>query len=128
MRLPDWRNSAVRRNYTLGWIAISLVWSVTRAVIIGHVFGTHGTSAYGYLIVDLVTTIPYAIYSAKAAFSWLDKSPMFAKYFAIASGCFIAPDVYVIATARYVSLVVWIGFGTFVLVMAVLAVKSAREK
>ena len=128
MRLPDWNNANVRRNATRGWVALSILWSCTRAALIWRVFGSHGTNGFGYLIVDLATTVPYAIYSARAAFAWIDHSPTFLRNLVISAACFIAPDVYVVVTARHVPLAIWVGFGVFVTLMAILAVKFAREK
>ena len=91
-------------------------------------FGSHGTNGFGYLIVDLATTVPYAIYSARAAFAWIDHSPTFLRNLVISAVCFIAPDVYVVATARQVPPIIWFGFGAFVTLTAVLAIKFAREK
>ena len=126
--MPDWNNATVRRHATRGWIALSLLWSTTRAALIWRVFGSHGTNGYGYLLVDLVSTVPYAIYSARAAFAWIDRSSAFLRNLTIAAICFIAPDVYVVATARHVSAAVWFGFGAFVTLMAVLAIKLARDE
>lgn len=127
MRLPDLKNDAVRRNVTRGWVALSLLWSITRAALIWRVFGSHGTNALGYLLVDLATTVPYAIYSARAAFAWIDRSPTFLRNLAISVACFLAPDIYVVATARHVPTAIWVGFGVFVSLMAILAIKFARD-
>ena len=81
-----------------------------------------------YLIVDLAATVPYAIYSARAAFAWIDKSPTFLRNVVISAACFIAPDLYVVATARQVPLAIWFGFGAFVTLMAILAIKFVRSK
>jgi hypothetical protein len=127
MRMPDLKNEAVRRNATRGWVALSLLWSFTRAALIWHVFGSHGTNGFGYLLVDLATTIPYAIYSARAAFAWIDRSPEFARNLLISVTCFLAPDAYVVVTARNVAPVIWFGFGAFVTLMAIFAIKFARK-
>lgn len=128
MRLPDWNDAIVRRHATRNWVALSLVWSCTRAALIWWVFGSHGTNWFEYLIVDLATTVPYAIYSARAAFAWIDRSPTFLKNAVISVVCFISPEVYVVATARQVPPAVWVGFGAFVTLMAILAIKLARNK
>jgi hypothetical protein len=127
MRLPDWKNAKVRRNATFSWVILSLLWSITRAAIIWRVFGKHGTNGFGYLFVDLATTVPYAIYSARAAFAWIDRSPSFWRHLMIASLCFIAPDLFVVVTARNVPVLIWFGFAGFVSIMAILAIKFARK-
>lgn len=128
MRLPDWNDAIVRRRAIGAWIALSLLWSCTRAALIWQVFGSHGTNGLWYLIVDLAATVPYAIYSARAAFAWIDKSPTFLRNLGISAACFIAPDLYVVATAREVPLAIWFGFGAFVTLMAILAIKFVRSK
>lgn len=128
MRLPDWNDAIVRRRAIGAWIALSLLWSCARAALIWWVFGSHGTNGLEYLIVDLAATVPYAIYSARAAFAWIDKSPTFLRNVVISAACFIAPDLYVVATARQVPLAIWFGFGAFVTLMAILAIKFVRSK
>jgi hypothetical protein len=108
-------------------MAVSIAWSIFRSLVIRRVFGSHGTSAVTYFAIDLGTTIPYAHYSAKAAFALLDRDSNFSKFAAIATVCFLAPDIYVVITARQVSNDVWIGFGAFVTCMAVLAIVKARR-
>jgi len=127
MRLPDWKNATVRRNATLSWGALSLLWSFTRAAIIWRVFGSHGTNGFGYLIVDLVATVPNVIYSARAVFAWIDRSPTFLRNLFIAAACFIGPDLYVVLTARHVPTTIWLGFGFVVTAMAVLATKFTKQ-
>ena len=75
---------------------------------------------------DLATTVPYAFYSARAAFAWIDRSPTFLRNLFIAAACFMAPDLYVVLTARHVSTTIWLGFGLVVTAMAVLAIKFAN--
>jgi len=128
MRLPDWTDVIVRRRAIGAWVALSLLWSCTRAALIWWVFGSHGTNGLEYLIVDLAATLPYAIYSARAAFAWIDKSPTFLRNVVISAACFIAPDLYVVATARQVPLAIWFVFGAFVTLMAILAIKFVRSK
>ena len=128
MRLPDWNDAIVRRKAIGAWIALSLLWTCTRAALIWQVFGSHGTNGLWYLIVDLAATVPYAIYSARAAFAWIDKSPTFLRNLGISAACLIAPDLYVVATARQVPLAIWFGFGAFVTLMAILAIKFVRSK
>ena len=128
MRLPDWNDAIVRRKAICAWIALSLLWSCTRAALIWQVFGSHGTNGLWYLIVDLAATVPYSIYSARAAFAWIDKSPTFLRNLGISAACFIAPDLYVVSTARQVPLAIWFGFGAFVTLMAILAIKFVRSK
>lgn len=128
MRLPDMNDVIVRRRAIGAWIALSLLWSCMRAALIWWVFGSHGTNGLEYLIVDLAATVPYAIYSARAAFAWIDKSPTFLRNLVISAACFISPDLYVVATARQVPLAIWFGFGAFVTLMAILAIKFVRSK
>ena len=121
------KNMQIRGQLTWAWIAISIAWSLIRSLVIRRVFGPHGTNSWVYLVIDFSTTIPYAIYSAKAVFAWIDKSSEFRRYLFISAACFIAPDLYVALTARRVSLDVWIGFGLFVFILASLAVLKGRS-
>lgn len=126
MRLPNWKDATVRRNATLSWVVLSLLWSFARAAIIWQVFGSYGTNGFEYLIVDLVSTLPYAIYSARAVFAWMDKSPRFLRNLVIAATCFLAPDLYVVLTARDVPTTIWWGFGVVITALAFLAIKFTK--
>ena len=96
------------RHFLLrGWVVISLCWSVIRSLGVRHIFGPHGTNAAIYLAIDLVCTVPFAIYSGKAVFAWRDKSPQLIRYAAISSVAFFMPDLFVIATAKRVPTEIW---------------------
>lgn len=127
VRVTQLADSGVRKKLTFAWLTVSILWSITRSFIIRGVFGSHGTNSLDYLFIDLATTIPFAIYSARAAFSWLDKSPYFVRQALVASLCFVAPDLYVFATARQVSLWIWVTFISFIVAMAVLAIWHSRR-
>jgi hypothetical protein len=80
------------------------------------------------LVVDLVTTVPYSIFSARAAFAWVDRSAQFMRNAVWASIFFIAPDFYVVESARHVHKIVWLAFGLWIVAMAALATKHARDR
>lgn len=123
----DLREHKSRQNLTFGWLAISIAWSAIRSFVVGEVFSPHGTDADVYFLIDLLTTIPYAIFSAKAVFAAIDKSSKFFIYALIAGIAFITPDVYIFGTAKQVSTAVWIEFITYVFVMAGLAVTQSKK-
>ena len=116
-----------RQNLTFGWIAISVAWSAIRSFVVGEVFSPHGTDADVYFIIDLFTTIPYAIFSAKAVFAAIDKNSKFLIYAVIAGVAFITPDVYIFATAKQVSTAVWVEFTLYLVVMAGLAISQNKK-
>ena len=116
-----------RQNLTFGWIAISIAWSAIRSFVVGEVFSPHGTDTDVYFMIDLVTTIPYAVFSAKAVFAAIDKNSKFFIYALIAGIAFITPDIYIFATAKQVSTGVWIEFIVYVVVMAGLAITQSKK-
>lgn len=106
----------------MAWLALSLSWSTVRSLAIAKFFGPHGTNAKIYFLIDISTTVPYAIFSAKAVYALVDKSKKLKVYLAIGSITFFAPDMYVIFSAHHVSDTLWATFGIFVCLMTGLAI------
>ena len=112
------------KGLTAGWVVLSLGWSVIRSLGIRHVFGPHGTNAVAYLLVDVVCTVPFAIYSARAAFVWINDRIIDSRALVISVVAFFAPDLFVVATAKHVPLDVWIGFLVVVTALALVTVRN----
>ena len=110
------------------WLVAVLAWACFRAVAINRFFGDHKVNAWGYLIVDLSSSIPYAIYSAKAVITFLDKSwELFRKHVFLTAISFYIPDIYVIIFARTVPTALYIGFGISIIFFTALAFLSLKK-
>ena len=105
------------------WLLLVLGWACFRAFAINRFFGDHKINAWGYLLVDLAASIPYALYSAQAVVNFLDKNwHLFRKNVALTAAFFYLPDLYVVVFAREVPASLYIGFAAKVTLFSALAV------
>jgi len=85
------------------WIALVILWAIGRAIFVKELFGSHGVNGLIYLVVDLLSSIPYAIYSARLVVSFIshDFKDSYKNMFATAFFFYI-PDLYILIFARKV--------------------------
>ena len=110
------------------WLSLVLVWACFRALAINKFFGDHNVNSWGYLAVDLASSVPYALYSAKAVINFLDKSWMvFRKNVIMTALFFYIPDLYVLLFARTVPTSLYLGFGISIVFFSTLAFLSLKR-
>ena len=110
------------------WLLLVLTWASFRAIVINRFFGDHNVNAWGYLIVDLASSIPYALYSARAVVNFLDKDGRaFRRNVILTAIFFYIPDVYVFIFARTVPPSLYLGFGISILFFSTLAFLSLKR-
>ena len=110
------------------WLFLVLVWACFIALAINKFFGDHNVNSWGYLAVDLASSVPYALYSAKAVINFLDKSWMvFRKNVIMTALFFYIPDLYVLLFARTVPTSLYLGFGISIVFFSTLAFSSLKR-
>ena len=110
------------------WLVLVLGWAIFRAVAINKFFSDHKVNSWGYLAVDLASSVPYAIYSARAMVNYLDKDwQKFRKSIGLTAGFFYIPDLYVLVFARSVSSLLYIGFAISILLFSLAAIIGFRN-
>lgn len=114
-----------RTQATYVWTALVVLWAAVRSVVVGRIFGPHGTNSVTYFIIDVTSSVPYGVTSARAVVAYLDKTPDFARWFALASVTFFLPDLYIVGTARHIPIEVWVGFAVWLALMTAVAIRSA---
>ena len=123
----DFYAASNRKKITVGWLIVWLIWSGIRSLVIGEVFSPHGVDINQYFLVDFFTTIPYAIFSARAVFAAIDKSSKFFLDATLAAVAFLLPDIYVFVMAKEVATAVWVEFTAYVILMSTLALIGAKS-
>ena len=85
------------------WIGLVLLWAIGRAIFVKELFGSHGVNGLIYLAVDLISSIPYAIFSARLVITFLkhDFKSIYRNILATAFFFYI-PDLYILIAARRV--------------------------
>ena len=110
------------------WLLLVLAWACFRAIAINKFFGDHKVNAWGYLIVDLASSVPYALYSAKAVINFLDKSWLaFRTHVILTAIFFYIPDIYVFIFARTVPTSLYVGFCISITFFSVIGFLSLRN-
>jgi hypothetical protein len=110
------------------WLFLVLAWACFRALAINKFFGNHNVNSWGYLLVDIASSVPYAIYSARAVVNFLDKSWMvFRKNVLMTALFFYIPDFYVLIFARTVPTSLYVGFGISIIFFSTLAFSSLKK-
>jgi hypothetical protein len=85
------------------WLVLVLLWAIARALFINKLFGSHGVNGYIYLAVDLASSVPYAIYSARLVITFISREFTNVYRNAILTALFFyIPDVYILVTAQKV--------------------------
>jgi len=123
------RVSVLRDKRTHGvWLVLVLAWAIFRAFAINKFFGEHNVNSWGYLAVDLASSVPYAIYSARAVVNYLDKDwRKFRGSIQLTALSFYIPDVYVLVFARTVPTSLYVGFGISIIMFSLAAFISFRK-
>jgi hypothetical protein len=110
------------------WLVLVLAWACFRAFAINRFFGDHNVNAWGYLVVDIASSIPYAFYSAQVVVNFLDKDWIsFRKNLVFTAIFFYIPDIYVLVFARTVSQSLYVGFGISILFFSTIAFLSLNR-
>ena len=117
---------AKRTQYV--WILLVLAWAGFRAIAINKFFGAHNVNAWGYLTVDLASSIPYAIYSARAVVNFLDRDWIaFRRNVILTAIFFYIPDIYVFIFARAVPPSLYLGFAISIIFFSAMALLSLKR-
>ena len=110
------------------WMLLVIAWVCIRAIVIRDVFGSYGVNPWVYFAVDLISGIPYAIYSGRFVINFLDKDWDKSKWYAAMTAIyFYIPDVYVLAASKNVPTTLVIGFLISVLIFSIFAVVGIRN-
>lgn len=110
------------------WLALVLAWGCFRAFAINRFFGDHNVNAWGYLVVDFASSIPYAFYSAQVVVNFLDKDWItYRKNLLLTAFFFYIPDMYVLIFARTVPQSLYIGFAISILFFSTIAFLSLKR-
>jgi len=110
------------------WLVLVLAWACFRAFAINKFFGDHNVNAWGYLVVDIASSIPYGLYSAQVVVNFLDKDWIsFRKNLILTAIFFYIPDIYVLVFARTVPQSLYVGFAISILFFSTIAFLSLKR-
>ena len=111
------------------WIFLVLAWAIIRTIAVKDFFSAYGIHPWIYLLIDLLSSIPYAHYSANLVISYLDKKWDNArKNFLLTAVFFYVPDIYIFTAAKRIPKSLLIGFIVSVLVFSTIAIVGIVRK
>lgn len=112
------RSASARRT----WILLVIAWAIIRTIVVKDFFSQYGLHPWIYLSIDLLSSIPYAHYSANLVISYLDKEwASTRKNFFLTAIFFYIPDVYIFTAADRIPKELLIGFVISVLIFSAVA-------
>jgi hypothetical protein len=114
------------------WLLLVLAWAIIRTIAVKDFFSQYGIHPWIYLSIDLLSSIPYAHYSANLVISYLDKEwASTRKHFFLTAIFFYIPDVYIFTAANRIPKELLIGFVISVFIFSAIAgygiVKKIRD-
>ena len=105
------------------WFFLVLAWALIRTIAVKDFFSAYGIHPWIYLVIDLLSSIPYAHYSANLVISYLDKKWDNArKNFLLTTIFFYVPDIYIFTAANKIPKPLLIGFIVSVLIFSTIAI------
>lgn len=105
------------------WFFLVLAWALIRTIAVKDFFSAYGIHPWIYLLIDLLSSIPYAHYSANLVISYLDKKWDNAKKnFLLTAIFFYVPDIYIFTAANKIPKPLLNGFIVSVLVFSTIAI------
>jgi hypothetical protein len=111
------------------WFFLVLAWALIRTIAVKDFFSAYGIHPWKYLLIDLLSSIPYAHYSANLVISYLDKKWDNArKNFFLTAIFFYVPDIYIFTAANKIPKPLLIGFVVSVLVFSTIATIGIVKK
>jgi len=118
IRVDILRSAAVKRT----WIFLVLAWALIRTFAVKNFFSAYGINPWLYLIIDLLSSIPYAYYSANLVISYLDKNwKTTRKNFFLTTFFFYIPDIYIFSATNRIPKGLLVGFVISVFIFSVIA-------
>lgn len=111
------------------WIFLVLAWAIIRTILVRDFFGAYGIHPWIYLSIDLLSSVPYAHYSANLVISYLDKEwANTRKNFLLTTIFFYVPDIYIFTAAKRIPRELLAAFVVSVLIFSTIAAYGIIKK
>lgn len=111
------------------WILLTVLYGIGRAAVVGAAFGDHGVNPWLYLVIDLVTSVPLGLSTARVIGGLVDHDFVAVRRWAVvAVAAFVAPDLYVLIAGRGIPAIGYGALGCFVAASAAISVLGVRRR
>jgi len=123
------RRPARRRNAERIWVVATVAWGLLRVLVVWHYLAHYGVNPWVYLFIEVATSAPYGVATARLVTSLIDKQMRSAYRWAMASAAlFVAPDLYLVASGRSMPVYVYVTIGMLVVGLGAASVVSVVSK
>ena len=117
-----------RRRLERWWFGLVMAWSAIRVAAVWRWLDIYGVNPLVYALVDVGSSAPYALGSARTIGALIDrKYGRAAMWSLLAAVCFAAPDVYIVAAGHDMPWGVYGVVGAIALLAAMWAVWTGRR-
>lgn len=90
-----------RRRLERVWLGMVVSWSLVRIVAVWQLLEQYGVHPGVYAVVDLGSSVPYAIASARTLGALVDRRYRHGLIWGVlAATCFVLPDLYIVTSGR----------------------------
>jgi hypothetical protein len=102
MNLPGWLSSEKhRRLIQRWWIAIVILWDISKTFVIDKTLANYGVNPYIYFTITIVISIPYALVTTRMIFALIEKHWKNSLIYGSAATIFhFLPDIYIFISAK----------------------------
>ena len=116
---------ATRRLVERLWVILVIAYGAGRAIVVWKALGQYGVNPWIYLALDVTSSWPYAVATARLVTSVIDREFSRAKSWGgLAAITFLIPDLYILAVARDVPTEVYVIIIAIISLLALLAMLS----
>jgi hypothetical protein len=111
------------------WVGITLAWGFARVLVVWGALGRYGVNPWVYAAIELATSGPYGVATARVVTSLLDrKNQAASRWAALGLTMFLAPDLYIVAAGRGMPTYVYVVVSVLVATLGTLALLSVRAR
>ncbi len=132
MSAPECSASArTRRRVVLEriWVLATVGYGMARALLVGATLAQYGVNPWGYLALDLATSIPLGISSARVVCALVDRDMRKARNWGIVAVLTdFAPDIFIVVVGRDMPVVVYGVLAVVTGASIVMGVRSIAQK
>ncbi len=127
---PERRAKAAKRRLLERlWVGVVIAYGAGRAFVVWKALGKYGVNPWIYLVLDVTSSWPYGVATARLVTSVIDRNFVRARAWGIlAAITFLLPDLYILLAARHVPIEVYVIIISIVSLLALFTAASLYFK
>ena len=118
-----------RQRVERAWVVVTLAWGIGRVFVVWGALSRYGVNPWLYAGIELLTSGPYGLATARLVTSLLDRNRQSAsRWAALGLAMFLAPDLYIVGSGRHMPSYVYAIVAVLVVLLGTLGFFSVRAK